>query len=171
MFIVDQKITEAGVDQHTTEAVEEDPRYARVLRSARRLFHRRPGWIVFFRRILGPDGVAHHLFPTRREFQEFERSEAYGQIQSWLTRLWEEEPTPAKRREPTRMITVRLPSSMHEALRLEAYQRATSMNKLCISKLLQFIEDELIPREKMALNLDRRKDGANDPPSEEKRRE
>ena len=47
--------------------------------------------------------------------------------------------------EDTRVITVRLPRSMHEALRAEAYTEHTSMNKLCISKLLQKIGSNLVP--------------------------
>ena len=45
------------------------------------------------------------------------------------------------------MITVRLPKSLHEALRDEAHEHRTSMNKLCISKLLQFIDSEQVPTE------------------------
>jgi predicted HicB family RNase H-like nuclease len=47
--------------------------------------------------------------------------------------------------EETRVITVRLPKSLHDALKAEAHEYRTSMNRLCISKLLQFIEDELVP--------------------------
>ena len=50
------------------------------------------------------------------------------------------------------MITVRLPQSLHETLRIEAYQHCTSMNKLCISKLLQFIESDLVPNERFRLS-------------------
>ena len=46
------------------------------------------------------------------------------------------------------MITVRLPKSMHESLRTEAHDLRTSMNKLCISKLLQVIGEEMIPNER-----------------------
>ena len=49
--------------------------------------------------------------------------------------------------EPTRVITVRLPKSLHEALRVEAHEHRTSMNKLCISKLLQFIDGQQVPAE------------------------
>ena len=49
--------------------------------------------------------------------------------------------------EPTRVITVRLPKSMHDALKDEAYEHRTSMNKLCISKLLQFIDGQQVPPE------------------------
>jgi predicted HicB family RNase H-like nuclease len=47
--------------------------------------------------------------------------------------------------EPTRVITVRLPKCLHEALRAEAHEHRTSMNKLCISKLLQFIDEGMVP--------------------------
>lgn len=47
----------------------------------------------------------------------------------------------------TRVITVRLPKSLHEALKTEAYGRKTSMNQLCISKLLQVIDAEMVPTE------------------------
>ena len=50
--------------------------------------------------------------------------------------------------ESIRVITVRLPASLHEALKDEAHQRKVSMNKLCISKLLQVIEQDLIPAER-----------------------
>jgi hypothetical protein len=39
---------------------------------------------------------------------------------------------------------------MHEYLRTEAHDLRTSMNKLCISKLLQVIEQDLIPTERGA---------------------
>jgi hypothetical protein len=45
------------------------------------------------------------------------------------------------------VITVRLPKSLHESLRAEAHDRHTSMNKLCISKLLQVVDGELVPSE------------------------
>ena len=53
--------------------------------------------------------------------------------------------------EPTRVITVRLPKSLHEALRAEAHTRQTSMNQLCISKLLQIIEQQFVPAEAVRL--------------------
>ena len=47
--------------------------------------------------------------------------------------------------EPTSVITVRLPKSVHDTLKTEAHEHRTSMNKLCISKLLQFIDSNLVP--------------------------
>jgi len=39
--------------------------------------------------------------------------------------------------EPTRVITVRMPKSMHEKLKREAHSRQTSLNQLCVSSLQQ----------------------------------
>ena len=47
--------------------------------------------------------------------------------------------------EPTRVITVRIPQCLHDALRIEAFEHRTSMNKLCISKLLQFVDADNVP--------------------------
>ena len=41
----------------------------------------------------------------------------------------------------------RLPKSLHESLRHEAHERKTSMNQLCISKLLQIIDEKLVPND------------------------
>ena len=39
---------------------------------------------------------------------------------------------------------MRLPKSLHETLQEEAFEHRTSMNKLCISKLLQFIDSDKV---------------------------
>jgi predicted HicB family RNase H-like nuclease len=77
----------------------------------------------------------------------FEQTREYGEIQQMVAKLRERASEPVDSREPTRVITVRLPKSLHESLRAEAHDRKTSMNKLCISKLLQMVDDELIPNE------------------------
>ena len=130
---------------------ERDPRCQRVLRAAERLFSQQPHWVEFFRRILGPRGIVRRTFPSRRGLQRFEQTKTYAKIQQWLACLRASQPSSPVEQEPTRVITVRLPKSLHEALRLEAYQHCTSMNKLCISKLLQFIEGGLVPNERSRL--------------------
>jgi hypothetical protein len=47
--------------------------------------------------------------------------------------------------EPTRVITVRMPKSIHDTLFAEADQLKTSVNQLCISKLIQWIDKERVP--------------------------
>jgi len=42
--------------------------------------------------------------------------------------------------EPTRVITVRLPCSLHDALKAAAHDARVSLNSFCISKLIAPIE-------------------------------
>ena len=114
---------------------------------AEELFGRRPEWSEFYREILSLRGVARRYFPTPEAMAAFERSEQYQEILRMLTVLRATGPQEERSQEPTKVITVRLPKSLHETLRVEAFERRTSMNKLCISKLLQIIEDEYVPEE------------------------
>ncbi|RIK80507.1 MAG: hypothetical protein DCC67_09290, partial [Planctomycetota bacterium] len=78
-----------------------------------------------------------------------------------LVKLREKRPSADTESEPTRVITVRLPKSMHEALRHEAHDLRTSMNKLCISKLLQVIDEELIPSERTSASASTTSNASN----------
>jgi len=124
-----------------------DERQGRVRRVAEKLYAQNPDWITFYREILGLHGMIRQTYPAPDELAEFEQTETFHEIQQMLTRLREQGPVASNPAEPTRVITVRLPRSLHEALRVEAHEHRTSMNKLCISKLLQFIEEEMIPAE------------------------
>ena len=102
-------------------------------------------WETFFRSMMGSGGVIEQLFPLREERSAFKRMPEYYEIQRIMARLREQLNKRSKPdREVTRVITVRLPESLHSALMLEANDMNTSMNKLCISKLLQVIDDELV---------------------------
>lgn len=114
-------------------------------RRASEAFRRDPDWVTFYREILGVDGVIDQLFRSFDQRCEFEKTEEFAKIQQMLARLRERSRGQRQPDEPTRVITVRLPQSLHEALRHEAHNHKTSMNKLCISKLLQVIEDDLVP--------------------------
>ena len=123
-----------------TSAMEAD-----IKRAADQLFAQGPDWVTFYREILGVNGIARETFPTRELLADFEQTEAYDEILQMLTRLREKGPLALDEDEPTRVITVRLPKCLHDALRAEAYEHRTSMNKLCISKLLQYIDGEKVP--------------------------
>ena len=112
---------------------------------ANQIFRQDPDWVTFFREVLGVDGVVRRLFPEAEQRAAFERTPEYNEIQQMLAKLRDRNQTKFEDKEPTRVITVRLPKSLHESLRAEAHTKQTSMNKLCISKLLQVIDDELIP--------------------------
>jgi hypothetical protein len=138
-----------------------DEKHIEVKRMAEDLFAQGPDWTTFYREILGVKGIVRHVFPTPHARAEFERTETFGEILHLVTKLRRkrpveaapdeedaaEAPPKASNEEPTRVITVRLPKSMHETLRAEAYEHRTSVNKLCISKLLQFIDADKVPTE------------------------
>ena len=115
-------------------------------RVAASMFSHTPDWVAFFREVLGVDGLVRKLFPNPEDLAEFEKTEEYAEIQAMLSRLRERNGA-ADGKEPTRVITVRLPKSLHESLRAEAHDRKTSMNQLCISKLLHVIDGEFVPAE------------------------
>jgi predicted HicB family RNase H-like nuclease len=118
-----------------------------VFRVAQELFSQSPDWVAFFREVLGVGGVVRQSFRTPEELSRFEQTEQYTEIQHMLAKLRERSGDLTSPKEPTRVITVRLPQSLHESLRTEAHERRTSMNKLCISKLLQMVDRELVPVE------------------------
>jgi predicted HicB family RNase H-like nuclease len=117
-------------------------RCQKVLQVARQLYQGKPDWVTFFRETLGVNGAARSVFPTQDEYVNFEQSQEFAEIQKMVAGLRTRKAGGSKN-EPTRVITVRLPESLHEALKAEASDHNTSMNKLCISKLLQvLIENE-----------------------------
>ena len=118
-----------------------------IHRLAGDLYHKNPDWVTFFRELLGVEGAARQYFSTNQEWSAFKQTDEYTEIQQMVAKLRERGNGKAERREPTRVITVRLPKSLHESLRAEAHDQHTSMNKLCISKLLQVIDGELIPQD------------------------
>ena len=118
---------------------------ADVRRFADVLFEQQPDWITFYREILGLHGIVRRMYPDRDAQARFEQTETYQEIQRKLTQLRRQGPQAPIDEEPTKVITVRLPRSLHESLRAEAHDHHTSMNKLCISKLVQFIDNEMIP--------------------------
>jgi len=126
-----------------TPVAHEDRKHT-AQRIANEMFHQQPDWITFFREVLGVDGLLRKLFNSPEELATFEKTPEYAEIQLMLARLRERTGAAADGKEPTRVITVRLPKSLHEALKTEAHDRKTSMNQLCISKLLQVIDAELV---------------------------
>ena len=117
-----------------------------VFRIADEIYRQRPSWVTFFREVLGVDGIVRQVYNAPDTLSHFEQTTEYQKIQQMLAKLRENDSDlPGGPREPTRVITVRLPKSLHESLRAEAHDRHTSMNKLCISKLLQVVDGDLVP--------------------------
>jgi hypothetical protein len=124
-----------------------------VKQIAEKLYAQKPDWVTFYREILGVGGIVRQAFPSRQERAAFEQGPQYQEILRLLTTLRQLPPAiedpenPKEKGEKTRVITVRLPQSLHEALRTEAHEHRTSVNKLCISKLLQWIDSQNVPTE------------------------
>ena len=140
--------------------------YDEIKFAAEKLHADQVDWTVFYREILSLRGMIRRHFPTKKAMAKFEQSEAYREIQRMLAELRKRtnakkllapQDTATESNEVTKVITVRIPKSMHEALQIEAYEHRTSMNKLCISKLLQHIENDHVPgafgEEKMEADL------------------
>ncbi len=134
-----------GNHQEAVAAMPQESREAQVYRVACELYRQGPDWVTFFREVLGVEGVVRRVFKSPAELARFEQTREYAEIQQMVAKLRERANEPTDAKEPTRVITVRLPKSLHESLRTEAHERKTSMNKLCISKLLQMVDNELIP--------------------------
>ena len=113
----------------------------KVLQVARELHARRPDWVTFFRETLGVSGAARSVFPEQKDYAVFEQSAEFTEIQNLVASLRTKKPANGKN-EATKVITVRLPESLHESLKAEAADHNTSMNKLCITKLLMALIDE-----------------------------
>src|SRR5262245_30039565 len=113
--------------------VNHESRRQTAQRIAAEMYQQQPDWITFFREVLGVDGLLRKLFQSPDELAAFEKTDEYNEIQLMLAKLRERN-SQADGKEPTRVITVRLPKSLHESLRAEAHDRKTSMNQLCISK-------------------------------------
>lgn len=118
-----------------------------IYQIAYNLYRGAPDWATFYRKVLGLNGLIRRNYPTTDALAEFEKTDEYQQIQQLLKSLREKNPSDSNGAEPTKVITVRLPQSLHESLRAEAHHHHTSMNKLCISKLMQLIDDGLVPEE------------------------
>ena len=116
-------------------------RCQKVLGVARQLYQGSPDWVTFFREVLGVGGAARSVFAGQIEFMAFEKCNEFNDIQVMVNNLRNRKASASSINEPTRVITVRLPESLHEALKAEANDHNTSMNKLCIGKLLQVLTE------------------------------
>lgn len=123
-----------------------DARARKVLEEALALYGRHPDWVTFYRQVFARGGLVRRMFPTPESLAEFERTETYLQLQRMLAQLRADFPGPPQRGNDTSIITVRIPRAVYENIRKEAYELETTINQLCISKLLQVIAPDLVLR-------------------------
>ena len=113
-----------------------------VLQVAERLHAMDPEWVVFFREVLGVDGIVRRTFREAKSLVRFECSPEYARIRELLDDLRSRQRDRGKDRESQRVVTVRMPKSLHETLKAEARQLHVSVNSLCISKLIKLLDEQ-----------------------------
>lgn len=109
------------------------------------LFMQDVDWVTFFNRILGVDGIVREFFPTPEDWAAFEQTSTHHRVQYLLTCLRARQGANPKRDEPISVLTIRVPKSLQKALAHEAWELRTSVNCLCVSKLLRIVDQELVP--------------------------
>jgi hypothetical protein len=122
-------------------------RCRQVLEIAEEAFAKTGSWVVFFREVLGVGGIVQQLFSDREEYKQFVSSPEHATLQEMLAAIRSQDQSKSDAVEPERMITIRIPKSLHELLRDESESCELSINKLCISKLLQPIDPRFVPEQ------------------------
>ena len=117
-----------------------------VLQVAERLYSMGPEWVIFFREVLGVDGIVRRTFSDPESLARFECSPQYARIREMLDALRSRQRQEPVERESQRVVTVRMPRSLHESLKAEAGDLRVSINTLCISKLMRAIDEMTAPR-------------------------
>jgi predicted HicB family RNase H-like nuclease len=115
---------------------------AAVLQVAERLYGMDPEWVVFFREVLGVDGIVRRTFSDAESLIRFECSPQYARIREMLDALRSRQQDKPAERESQRVVTVRMPRSLHETLKNEAGLLRVSVNTLCISKLMKLLDEQ-----------------------------
>lgn len=112
-----------------------------VLQVAERLHAMEPEWVVFFREVLGVEGIVRRTFSDPEALMRFECTPQYARIREMLDGLRARQQDDQPQRETQRVVTVRMPRSLHETLKSEAGQMRVSVNTLCISKLMKLLDE------------------------------
>ncbi|MEL6895565.1 MAG: hypothetical protein AAFP90_05620 [Planctomycetota bacterium] len=118
-----------------------------VKQAAESVFSQTGYWAVFYSHVLGVNGVVAKMFPSESERRRFETSEHFDELLAMLTAIRAADTSKIAKVDKQRMLTVRVPETLHETLRHECDQLDVAMNRLAISKLLLPIDPRLVPEE------------------------
>lgn len=120
-------------------------RHSEMLRLAEVAFSKTGLWVVFYRSLLGLEGAMFQLFPDPTERHDFQMSAAHAEIQEMVAAMRSTDTSKGDGVEPERMITIRVPMSLHSVLVDESEQLGLSINQICVSKLLGPLNSRHIP--------------------------
>lgn len=118
-----------------------------VMRLAQEAFAKTSSWVVFYRELLGVEGVVATLYPTQEERQYFEMQPEFLELLEIVTSLRTQDTSKMDAYEPTRMLTVRMPRSLHADVIRQSEEQGLSLNSYAITKLLQPVEKRFTPEE------------------------
>ena len=124
-----------------------DGRCRQALLLAEEAFAATGSWVVFFREILGVDGVVKQLFSDAEEFKRFVAGPEFATLHEMLAAIRSQDHSKSDAAEPERMITIRIPRSLQESLQEESKACGLSINKLSISKLLLPANPRFVPEQ------------------------
>ena len=116
-----------------------------VLRAAQEAFAKTESWVVAYRALMGRGGVVRQAFPDPEAYEWFTASSQCADLQEMIAAMRSQDTSKGNAVEVERMITIRVPESLHDALADEAEAASLSINKLCISKLIHPISSRFVP--------------------------
>jgi hypothetical protein len=86
--------------------------------------------------------MVRRTFSDPEDLSRFECSPQYARIREMLDALRSRQQDQPTERETQRVVTVRMPRSLHETLKNEAGLLRVSVNTLCISKLMKLLDEQ-----------------------------
>lgn len=120
---------------------------AQILQLAEEAFAKTGSWVVFYRAMLGIGGVVDQFYTNADARRYFETTAEFAELLEMVTAIRSQDDSNANAHEPTRVITVRMPRSMHEATIREAEELELCVNSYCLTKLLQPANPRFTPLE------------------------
>ena len=97
-------------------------KHEEIKHAVEKLFATKPDWMKFYREVMGLQGLIRRAFPSLggdgriRADRDLSRDPSHGGGTAQAS------PSQRTGAEDTKVITVRIPQSLHEALRIEAYR-------------------------------------------------
>ncbi len=122
-------------------------RCRQALLLAEQAFAKTGSWVIFYRVVLGTDGIVRRLFTHEQELKRFTEGPEFATLHEMLAAIRSQDQSKSDAAEPERMITIRIPRSLHEALQEESKACGLSINKLSISKLLLPANPRFVPEQ------------------------
>jgi hypothetical protein len=126
-----------GVEEKAMSKRSIEARAKEALTLARRLKRQKKNWLEVQKALYGVGGKCARLFPTQEERTAYAKTDEFRQITELLNQL----PDPPAQEKVSTLegvsgnLHVRLPRSLHAALRVEAEAENISLNQLIVAKL------------------------------------